>query len=227
MYATTDASPQRALPRPAPADPDRGTEPSFAWRVLEEIDYGLILVTPDGTLQHANHLARHELSRARFMRLQGSQLVGQGQSQTEEILRGVQWAANGRRQMILLRNGDETLHIACVPLFHAFEEGGGSVLLMLGRQTGTQNLAVTFFSRSHGLTPTEEAVLKSLCDGLDVHEIATAKGVSEYTVRTHVRSLRDKTGINSIRGLVQRVAALPPVVPLSLSIAPRTAIQDL
>jgi DNA-binding NarL/FixJ family response regulator len=128
--------------------------------------------------------------------------------------------------MIVLRNGAESLHVACVPLFHAFEEGTGSVLLMLGRQSETQNLAVGFFSRSHGLTPTEEVVLKSLCDGLEVHEIATAKGVSEYTVRTHVRSLRDKTGINSIRGLIQRVAALPPVVPLSLSMAPQGASQE-
>ena len=40
----------------------------FAWRVLEEIDYGLILVGPDGKVQHANHLARHELARARFLR---------------------------------------------------------------------------------------------------------------------------------------------------------------
>jgi DNA-binding CsgD family transcriptional regulator len=220
MYATAEASTQQAQYRPAPAAPAapvRALESAFAWRVLEEIDYGMLLVTPGGDLQHANHLARKELERERFMRIQNDHLVGQTPWQTEELTRGIQSAAIGRRQLIVLRHEQEQLHVACVPLFHAFDEGRGAVLLMLGRQAGTQNLSVTFFSRSHSLTPTEEAVLKSLCDGLDVHEIAAAKGVSEYTVRTHVRSLRDKTGINSIRGLIQRVAALPPVVPLSLS----------
>jgi DNA-binding CsgD family transcriptional regulator len=225
MYATAEAAtPQAVLRTAAPA---RGLETSFAWRVLEEIDYGLLLLTTDGALQHANHLARHELGRERFMRVHDERVVGQTPWQTEEITRGVQGAALGRRQLIVLRNGADQLHVACVPLFHSFDDTRGAVLLMLGRQAGTQNLAVTFFSRSHGLTPTEEVVLKSLCDGLDVHEIAAAKGVSEYTVRTHVRSLRDKTGINSIRGLIQRVAALPPVVPLSLSFGAHLAPRDL
>jgi DNA-binding NarL/FixJ family response regulator len=61
-------------------------------------------------------------------------------------------------------------------------------------------------------------VLKALCDGMDVHDIALAKRVSECTVRTHLRSLREKTGVASIRLLVQRVAALPPVVPLALAV---------
>ena len=223
MYTTAEDRSQTLLHTLAP-----GHGPSFdawAWRVLEEIDYGLILVGADCEVQHANHLARHELSRERFMRTQNERLLGTSSWQTEQIVRGVQRAAQGRREMILLRNGELCLHVACVPLFHGYEEGG-SVLLMLGRQNDTGNLALTFFSRSHGLTPAEEAVLKSLCEGLRVPEIATAKGVSENTVRTHVRSLRDKTGINSIRGMIQRIANLPPVVPMTLSITPRTAAQD-
>lgn len=195
----------------------------FAWRVLEEIDYGLILASPAGALQHANHLARHELCRARVLRIDEQRLAGMSALQTEELVRGIRAAASGRRQMLTLRNGDISLPIACVPLFQPFEGECSSVLVMLARQAGTQNLNVTFFSRSHGLTPAEEGVLKALCDGLEVTEIAAANGVSECTVRTQVRSLRDKTGINSIRLLVQRVAALPPVVPMSLTVQPPRA----
>lgn len=200
--------------------------PSFAWRVLDEIDYGLMVVGVEGELQHANHLGRQELARERFIRVQGGRLLGQTAWHGEELQRGIQRAAQGRREMIVLRNGEQSVHIACVPLFHAFEEGS-SVLLMLGRQNETHNLAISFFSRSHGLTPAEEAVLKALCDGLRVPEIATSRGVSENTVRTHVRALRDKTGIHSIRGMIQRIAALPPLVPLSLSMAPRAAPDNL
>jgi DNA-binding NarL/FixJ family response regulator len=196
-------------------------ETDFAWRVLEEIDYGLILVSPAGVLQHANQLARQELARSRFLCVAGPSVVGQTPAQTEELLRAVRAAAMGRRQMVTLRSGVHALPVACVPLLHPEQGESSSVLLMLARQSGTQNLAITFFARTHGLSPAEQSVLRLLCDGMDVQEIAQNHGVSENTVRTQVRSLRDKTGINSMRLLVQRVAALPPVVPMSL--APATA----
>jgi len=199
-------------------DDEPAPEADFAWRALEEIDYGLILVRPDCTLHHANHLARHELSRARFLRVAGERVVGQTPTQSDEILRAVTAAAQGRRQMLMLRSDHDTLAVACVPLFQPYEGTGGSVLLMLGRQPGIQNLNVTFFSRTHGLTPTEEAVLRALCEGLEVQDIAEAHGVSVCTVRTQVRSLRLKTGIGSMRLLVQRVASLPPMVPMSLTL---------
>ena len=200
-------------------------ETDFAWRVLEEIDYGLILVSPAGTLQHANHLARHELARSRFLGVEAGSIVGQTPVQTEELLRGVRSAALGRRQMLTLRDGPHALPVACVPLSHPQAGESASVLLMLARQSGTQNLAITFFARTYGLSPAEQSVLRLLCDGMDVQEIAQAHRVSENTVRTQVRSLRDKTGINSMRLLVQRVAALPPVVPMSLAPTPPPTMQ--
>ncbi|MBC7471630.1 MAG: helix-turn-helix transcriptional regulator [Ramlibacter sp.] len=205
-----------ASPRAAATSNRTAPDPEFAWRVLEEIDYGLILVNPEGRFQHANHLARHELARARYLRIEGSTVTSMSAGQSDELARGIRSAARGRRQMLSLRQGSDRLSVACIPLFQPYEGESASVLLMLARRTGTQNLAVSFFAREHRLSPTEEAVLRSLCDGLDVLDIATAHGVCESTVRTQVRSLRDKTDSNSIRQLVQRVAALPPVVPCGL-----------
>lgn len=200
-----------------PANPQRSTpDPEFAWRALEEIDYGLILVNPDAVVQHANHLARHELARALFLRIDQDRVTSQSPLQAEEVARGIRLAARGRRQMLSLRHGKESLAVACVPLFQPYEGESASVLLMLARRTGSGNLALSFFAREHRLSPTEEAVLRGLCDGLEVQEIAVAHGVCESTLRTQVRSLRDKTDSNSIRQLVQRVAALPPVVPCGL-----------
>jgi DNA-binding CsgD family transcriptional regulator len=217
MYASTEDFADDAIDSRPPQFEERPTPEDFAWRVLEEIDYGLILASPGGVLQHANQLARQELRRSRFLHLEGERLVGTNAMQTEELMRGLRAAAQGRRQMLTLRTDADALPVACVPLARAYDGRSDAVLLMLARQTGTQNLSVTFFSRMHGLTPAEETVLKFLCEGLEVHEIATANGVSENTVRTQVRSLRDKTGTSSMRLLVQRVAALPPVVPVSLS----------
>jgi DNA-binding CsgD family transcriptional regulator len=213
MYATSPQPQPLGATVTRPTSPQRATEVEFAWRVLEEIDYGLVLVSPAGLLQHANHLARRELALQRFLRLDGALVTGVTEAQADELQAGMRGAAEGRRQMVTLRNDRDALPLACVPLFQPFQGESAAVLLMLGRQHGAQNLAASFFARSHGLTRAEESVLKSLCNGLEVHQIATANGVSEYTVRTQVRSLRDKTGINSMRLLVQRVAALPPVAP--------------
>jgi DNA-binding NarL/FixJ family response regulator len=181
--------------------------------VLDEIDYGLILVAPEGQLQHANHLARYELARSRTLCTRGGYVVGQTPALTSALQHGIQSATKGKRQMLTLRHAAYSLPVACVPLFSPFEGMVSSVLLMLGRQVGTQNLAVTFFSQANKLTPAEEKILRGLCDGQDVLDIASANGVAESTVRTQIRSLREKTGNPSIRQLVQNVAALPPVVP--------------
>jgi DNA-binding CsgD family transcriptional regulator len=204
---------------------DRDIAAELAWRVLDELDYGLILVDPDGRVQHANHLARQELGRARFLRSDHDVIGGLAPAAHAELQRGIRAAARGRRQLLEFREGSETLSVACVPLFHPLEGVSDSVLLMLGRQRGTHNLALTFFARAHRLTPAEEAVLRALCEGGEVHEIAAAHGVCISTIRTQIRSLRDKTGANSIRELVQRLAALPPVVPVSLAAGGKRAAQ--
>jgi DNA-binding CsgD family transcriptional regulator len=180
--------------------------------VLEEIDYGLILLGANGDLQHANQLGWSELSRARFLRLEDGQVVGESTAATQELRRGLQASAMGRRHMLMLRDGGDVLPVTCVPLMPT-EGSATPVLLMLARQTATQNLNVGFFSRTHGLTAAEESVLRHLCEGLQVKEIARAKGITPSTVRTHLRSLREKTGLRHIRLLAQRVAMLPPMLP--------------
>ena len=75
-----------------------------------------------------------------------------------------------------------------------------------------------FFARSHKLTLAEEGVLRALCQGQQIADIAESNNVAESTVRSHIRALREKTQCHNIRLLVQLVAALPPVVPVSLTV---------
>ena len=39
-----------------------GLDPAQLHRVLDEVDYGLMVVDAQGRLHHVNHLARHELA---------------------------------------------------------------------------------------------------------------------------------------------------------------------
>ena len=189
-------------------------QPGFVLRLLDEIDYGLVLVNAQGRVQHANHLARHELATGRLLYVAaGGTVSGSSASLTDQLMSAVLGAVQGRRRLIYLTRGEHTLPVAVIPLTHALEGPSSSVLLVMARQRAGDNLALQMFAREHCLTPTEEAVLRALCDGRDVDEIASQHGVAESTVRTQVRSLRDKTGANGIRQLVQRVLSLPPVVP--------------
>lgn len=213
----------------APPPPRRSPRPEFAWRALEEVDFGLALVDSSGQLQHANHLARHEICRGRFLRELDGHVAGTDAKQAEKLAAALRLAGTGRRQLVMLQDGEETLPVACVPLEDGYASQSASplVLLMLGRRAESQRLALTFFARTHSLTPAEENVLRGLCAGHSVLDIARANGTTEGTVRTQVRTLRDKTGASSIRVLLQRVAALPPVVPVSLAAARAPAAQWL
>ncbi len=187
---------------------------SFVLRLLDEIDYGLVLVNAQGKVQHANHLARHELAIGRLLFTDhGGAVTGCSAALTEQLMAAIHGAVQGRRRLLYLSHGEHNMPVAVIPLAHALEGPAGSVLLVMARQRVGDNLALQMFAREHCLTPTEESVLRALCDGRDVDEIAVQHGVAESTVRTQVRSLRDKTGANGIRQLVQRVLALPPVVP--------------
>lgn len=226
MYHSAEIyAPEFANSVPSPQPQPQPLDQYLMWRVLDEIDYGLILASPDGQLQHANHLGRYELARAKFLRTSNAVnekakglLQTSGAAATADLHCGIRAAARGRRQMLTLRHGSESLSLACVPLFQPFEGACASVLLMLGRQTDTANLALGFFARNHKLTSAEEGVLRALCSGQQIMDIALVNGVAESTIRAQVRALRDKTQCNSIRLLVQLVAALPPVVPVSLTV---------
>ena len=201
-------------PRPVQTEEADDLQPGLLLRLLDEIDYGLVLVSAQGRVQHANHLARHELASGRLLEGGIGEALGAcNAAMGQQLMAAIQGALQGRRRLLYLTHGEHVLPLAVIPLGHALEGPSRSVLLVMARQRVGDNLALQMFAREHSLTPTEESVLRALCDGRDVDEIAVQHGVAESTVRTQVRSLRDKTGANGIRQLVQRVLALPPVVP--------------
>ena len=106
---------------------------------------------------------------------------------------------------------DAELTLAVIPL--ALGNGRPGALVILGRRHLCETLSVEMFARRHGLTGAEANVLQALCEGVPPAEIATQFGVKLATVRTQVAAIRSKTAAASIRELVRRVAALPPIVP--------------
>jgi len=60
------------------------------------------------------------------------------------------------------------------------------------------------------LTPTEARVARSLAAGETVETIASTRGVSQNTIRAHVRGVLEKTGCNRQVDLVALLTAISP-----------------
>lgn len=189
-------------------------------RVFDEIDYGMLLIDAQGRILHANHLARHELANGRVIMSYGNSLLGSSAEFTSQIQQAMESSFRGQRKLLMMTVGDKELSLAFTPLSHPLEADAPSVLVLLSRQSTCDNLAVRMFARSLNLSPSEESVLMGLCRGLQIAEIAKQHGVAESTVRSQIKTLREKAGAPSIRRLLHRVNSLPPVVPALRIITP-------
>jgi len=179
--------------------------------VLDEIDYGLVLLDADTHVVHLNQAARVELDGAHPL-LRHDRKVRARRAQDEAPLADALGAARrGLRCMLSLGDARHRANVAVVPL--AGPQGAGTAtLLMLGKREVCETLSVQGFARCHRLTGAETRVLLELCRGTPPGEIANELGVAVSTVRTQIGNVRLKTGAASIRALVHQVAVLPPLV---------------
>jgi DNA-binding CsgD family transcriptional regulator len=205
--------------------PERRTVPTALhhWLTLmiDEIDYGMLLLTAQGQVVHANHLARVELDGNLALRLAGRELQAR-QPKDGTALRDAITAAAQRHRRCLLRLGEgaHKLMVSVVPLTH-HDQSAPAIALVFGKRQVCEQLSVQSFARAHDLTNAETRVLSALCSGQRVREVARLNGVKESTVRSQVGSIRAKTGAESIPAVVRQVAVLPPLVSVLRSV-PRT-----
>src|SRR3990167_1636530 len=193
---------------------------SLLLRVLDEVDYGLLVIDGSGSIRHANHLARHEMASGRAIMTHGNVLLGRTTEFTAQIQQAIEQALRGQRRLVSLNLGGRDFSMAFVPLSHPLETDAPCVLVSLSRQGACENLAVRMYARSQNLSPSEESVLLGLCRGLSIPDIARQHGVAQSTVRSQIKALREKTGCGSIRELLQLVNSLPAVVPALRIVSP-------
>ncbi len=193
-------------------------------RMLDEIDYGMLLVDADARVLFVNHAARHELDGDHPLQLLGQQLRAHRAQDVAPLYDALAAAQRGLRKLVTLGEGEHRVSISVVPLpcaadgptIHELSPRAAlasqTTLLVLGKRQMCAQLSVQGFARSMSLTPTETRVLEMLCAGVRPTEVATRQGVAVSTVRTQIGSIRAKTGAGSIRELVRQVALLPPLV---------------
>lgn len=184
--------------------------------LLDEIDYGLLLLAEGSQVLHANHAARASLDAQHPLQLLGHELRARLAKDVAPLHNALHAAASrGLRRLLTVGEGEQRAGISVVPLAapgEVTQAGSAATLLVLGRREVCGSLAVHGFAREYRLSPSEEQVLAALCEGLSPNEVAERHGVKIATVRTQIANLRAKTGAESIRALVKQVAVLPPLV---------------
>ena len=189
--------------------------PPAAWlmRMLDEVDYGALMLGDGGHVHWLNHAARAALGPGQPLRLDDSGSLRLRDAEDGARLHAALVAArNGLRRLVLLGRGAAALSLAVTPL-GAVELGGTrATLLLMGRRQVCAALSLQLFARCHALTPSETRVLQALCEGLEPRTVAQRCDIALTTVRTHIGAIRGKVGARGIREVLQRVATLPPMV---------------
>lgn len=73
-------------------------------------------------------------------------------------------------------------------------------------ETATVDERLDLFSRAHGLTPRENAVVKALAGGADTADVASALFLSPHTIQDHLKAVFEKTGVHRRGELLARAA---------------------
>jgi DNA-binding CsgD family transcriptional regulator len=199
------ATPVREVHHPVPAH--------WYALMLDEIDYGVLLIADQATVLYANHVARTELDADHPLQLLGQQLRLRDSADIAALHRAIDASQDkGLRRLLSVGRGAQSITVAVVPLPRTQSGDEPHTLLVFGKRRVCEALSAQWFAQSHGLTTAEARVLAALCEGAEPNRIAEDAGVAISTVRTQISSIRAKTGADSIRELVRQVAVLPPLV---------------
>ena len=186
--------------------------------VLDQVDYGLMVLGADAQILFANQLARLELGGERFVRWRQDRLAACTTRHGAKIEAALTNLRRGQRSLLTLSGTDGELALSFVPLKSAAQSAAQMpdaplALVILGKREACEALTLQQYGRLHGLTPAEQGLLPAISRGLSAEAIAQQQCVAVTTVRTQLGSIREKTGASSLRTLMARLTTLPPIRP--------------
>ncbi|WP_428503803.1 helix-turn-helix transcriptional regulator [Roseateles sp.] len=211
--ALASTAPLDAAPRSQATERRQAESLSSHWLslVLEELDYGVVLLNAAGRVLHCNLAAKRSLDESHPLQISGNQLRCRELKDSGPLSDALAAAEQeGRRCLLRLGSEEHSSNVVVVPLNRNVNQA--AVLLVLERRQLCGELATQWFALRYGLTPTETEVLKALSAGARPGSVAEQQGVAISTVRTQIQSIRAKSGADSISELLRQLAVLPPLI---------------
>jgi DNA-binding CsgD family transcriptional regulator len=185
---------------------------------FDGLSTGMYLVAAEGRLLHANAAGRAILDAGDILSSAAGRLVA-SDARVQRTLRDVFAAAGqgdaalgikGIAVSLLGRDGERYVAHA-LPLTSGARRRAGldraaAAALFVRRAALVASSASQVIGETFKLTPTELRVLLAITEIGGIPEVATAFGVADTTVRTHVNRLFEKTGATRQADLVKLVA---------------------
>lgn len=188
-------------------------------RVLDEVDYGLVLVASDGHVVHANRAAHLECATSQPVALLGDRLVcGTEPDQRSLDAAFAEARGSGQRQLVALAppgvpSGRGHCGLSVTPLRTGKSSSDAdAVLVAFPRSRAAESRSIEAFAREVGLSKREHDVLQCLCEGLRVKQIAIRLDIGDQTVRTYLKGLKSKAGFADRFGMIHHVSRLAPML---------------
>lgn len=199
-----------------------------ALAALERVNYGVLLLGPDGELRHANRRAEDiaRRTRAYFAGATG-RLQASATAQSAKLHKAVQAAVQAAAQ------GGAARDAAGTPLRLRGVSGGEVHAFVVPVAAGTQHsekavVAMMFVAdpestlphfqeklrQIYHLSPTEAHLAEALVNGRSLKQFAVERGTSLNTVRTQLRSLAAKVGAKRQVDVVRCILTGPAVLDL-------------
>jgi DNA-binding CsgD family transcriptional regulator len=188
--------------------------------MLDGLSAGMFLIAADGRIVHANVAGHGMLSAGDVIRsIRGRLATTTSDKQIERTLHETFAAANhgdaeigikGIALSLNAQNGERYVaHV--LPLTSGARRFAGvayaATTAMFVRKVALQSpLAAEIIARTYNLTPAELRVLLAIVEVGGIPEVATALGVADSTIKTHVGRLFGKTGASRQADLVKLVA---------------------
>jgi DNA-binding NarL/FixJ family response regulator len=186
--------------------------------MLDEIDYGLVVLAADARILLANQLARLELGGERLVRRRQDRFGASSARHGAKIDAALANIRRGQRSLVTLSGTDGELALSFIPLHSGAQsaahlQDASLALVIFGKRDACEALTLQQYGQLHGLTAAEQALMPAVSRGLSAEAIAQQQCVAVSTVRTQLVSIREKTGAKSLRMLMARLISLPPIRP--------------
>jgi DNA-binding CsgD family transcriptional regulator len=194
--------------RPAPAARPAGLREA----IIDQLALGIVVVALDGRVLHANRAGLKALLGAGLFIGHEGKLASHCTGDVVALYRAVSATAAEARTVVVIDSGRLRVTIAAQPLRYTHEgRRRAAAMLLMNVDAHPDASAIVAYGDAHLLTRAERSVLLALSGGLRAKEVAATTRSSVATVRSHLRSIYQKTGVRNLQDLLARVAALPPL----------------
>ena len=183
--------------------------------VLDRLDRGVILLDQRRRVQDANVLARRVLADGNGVAIRGGRFVFLDPALDERLSRLIDGYGSSPRGALrsmaarVRHNRSPPYRVLVSPVPPDADERGISFFVLIYGPREWRDISADVLVEVYGLTPAQAEVARSLFVGQSVEETATALGLSQNTVRTHLKQIFSRCEVQSQRELLHLLATGP------------------